>query len=84
MLSHKTDITVDVIDIMASSHWLLCLLTKTMYIYIYCIDSKFDSIYRAKMAQILKSYGIPMKIINAIMILYRDTQSILRSSDGDT
>ena len=29
----------------------------------------FDSIHREKMAQSLKSYGIPMKIINAIMIL---------------
>ena len=44
----------------------------------------FDSIHRAKMALILKSYGIPMKIINAIMILYRDTKSIVRSPDGDT
>ena len=29
-------------------------------------------------------YGIPMKIINAIMILYRDTKSMVRSPDGDT
>ena len=36
------------------------------------------------MAQILKSYGIPKKIINAIMILYRDTKSMVRSPDGDT
>ena len=36
------------------------------------------------MAQILKLYGIPMKIINAIMILYRDTKSMVRSPDGDT
>ena len=36
------------------------------------------------MAQILKSYGIPMKIINAMMILYRDTKSMVWSPDGDT
>ena len=35
------------------------------------------------MAQILKSYDIPIKIINAIIILYRDTKSMVRSPDGD-
>ena len=44
----------------------------------------FDSIHRAKMAYIIKSYGILMKIINAIMILYRYTKSMVRSPDGDT
>ena len=44
----------------------------------------FDSINREKIAQILKSYGIPMKIIKAFMILYRDNKSIVRSPDGDT
>ena len=36
------------------------------------------------MAEILKSYGIPNKIINAIMILYSNTKSMVRSPDGDT
>ena len=44
----------------------------------------FDSIHREKMAEILKAYGIPEKIINAIMITYKDTKSIVRSDDGDT
>ena len=44
----------------------------------------FDSIHRGKMAEILKAYGIPEKIINAIMIAYKDTKSIVRSDDGDT
>ena len=39
---------------------------------------------RGKMAEILKAYGIPEKIINAIMIAYKDTKSIVRSDDGDT
>ena len=43
----------------------------------------FDSIHIAKMAQILKSYGIPMKIINAIIILFKYTKSMVRSPDGD-
>ena len=36
-------------------------------------SKSFDLIHRAKMAHIIKSYGIPMKIVNTIMILYRDT-----------
>ena len=44
----------------------------------------FDSIHRPKMADILKSYGIPNKIINAIMILYSNNKSMVRSPDGDT
>ena len=44
----------------------------------------FDSIHRGKMAEILKAYGIPEMIINAIMIAYKDTKSIVRSDDGDT
>ena len=36
------------------------------------------------MAQILKSYVVSTKIINAIMILYRDTKSMVMSPDGDT
>ena len=37
----------------------------------------FDSINRGKMAEILKAYGIPEKIINAIMIAYKDTKSYI-------
>ena len=44
----------------------------------------FDSIHRPKMAEILKLYGIPSKIINAIMILYSNNKSMVRSPDGDT
>ena len=44
----------------------------------------FDSINRPKMAEILKSYGIPNKIINAIMILYSNNKAMVRSPDGDT
>ena len=37
-------------------------------------SKSFDSKHIAKIAQIIESYGIPMKIINTIMILYRDTE----------
>ena len=33
----------------------------------------FDSIDRGTMSKILRSYGIPIEIINAIMILYNNT-----------
>ena len=35
------------------------------------------------MVQIIKSYGIPTKIINVIMILLRYTKSMVRSPNGD-
>ena len=44
----------------------------------------FDSIHTPKMAEILKSYGIPNKIINEIMILYSNNKPMVRSPDGDT
>ena len=44
----------------------------------------FDSIHRGNMAEILKAYRIPEKIINEIMIAYKYTKSIERSDDGDT
>ena len=36
------------------------------------------------MADILNAYGIPDEIINAIMIAYTNTKSIVRTDDGDT
>ena len=44
----------------------------------------FDSIHRGKMKNILSVYGIPTEIVEAIIILYRDTRSMVRSPDGDT
>ena len=44
----------------------------------------FDSIKRNKMEQILQIYGIPTETIEAIMMLYRNTRSMVRSPDGDT
>ena len=36
------------------------------------------------MRRILIDYGIPIEIVSAIMMLYQDTQSMVRSPDGDT
>ena len=33
---------------------------------------------------ILTEYGIPTEIVNAIMILYQNNRSMVRSPDGDT
>ena len=44
----------------------------------------FGSVHRGKMEKVLLAYGIPKEIVAAIMILYRNTKSMVRSSDGDT
>ena len=37
----------------------------------------FDSVHRGKMEKILLAYGIPKEIVTAIMILYRNTKSMV-------
>ena len=44
----------------------------------------FGSVHREKMEKVLLAYGIPKEIVAAIMILYRNTKSMVRSPDGDT
>ena len=44
----------------------------------------FDSIHRGKMRDILIAYGIPKETVAAIMMLYQNTRSMVRSPDGDT
>ena len=44
----------------------------------------FDSIHRGKMKNILSTYVIPTETVEAIMILYQETRSMVRSPDGDT
>ena len=36
------------------------------------------------MKNILSAYGIPTETVEAIMIIYRETKSMVRSPDGDT
>ena len=50
------------------------------------IDFKkaFDTIHRGKMIQILKAYGIPQVITDAIDETYRNTRAKVISPDGDT
>ena len=44
----------------------------------------FDSVDRSKMFEILRLYGIPDKIIEAIKVMYTDTSSTVLSTDGET
>ena len=44
----------------------------------------FNSIDIKNMKHILKSYGIPAEAVNAIMMLYMNTRSMVRYPDGDT
>ena len=44
----------------------------------------FDSVDRSKMFEILKLYGIPNEIIEAIRVMYTDTSSTILSTDGET
>ena len=44
----------------------------------------FDSIHRGKLQSIMKAYGIPDEIVNAVMMLYKNSKCKVRSPDGDT
>ena len=44
----------------------------------------FDSIHRGRMKDVLLAYGIPNETVNSIMMLYKNTRSLVRSPDGDT
>ena len=44
----------------------------------------FDSIQRGKIKEILGAYGIPQETVEAIMALYKNSKTMLRSPDGDT
>ena len=44
----------------------------------------FDSIHRGKMLQILRAYGIPDQIVDAIGDMYQDTMAKVVSPDGET
>ena len=44
----------------------------------------FNTINREMMKIVLIKYGLPSETVNAIMILYKNTRSMVRSPDGDT
>ena len=44
----------------------------------------FSKAFDGKMRDILIAYGIPQETVDAIMMLYQDTCSLVRSPDGNT
>ena len=44
----------------------------------------FDSIHRGKMMKILRAYGIPPKIVDAINRIYTGTKAVVLSPEGET
>ena len=44
----------------------------------------FDSIHRDRMFEILKAYGLPSLIIEAIKVIYEDYSAVVITSDGET
>jgi len=47
------------------------------------ISKAFDTIHRGKLEEIILSYSIPQETISAVMMLYRNSHSMVRSPDGD-
>ena len=47
-------------------------------------NKAFDSIHRGKMMKILRAYGIPEQLVNAISKLYEETHVKVPSPDGET
>ena len=50
------------------------------------IDFKkaFDSVHRGKMLKILEAYGIPVKIVQLIRLMYEKTMAKVLSPDGES
>ena len=44
----------------------------------------FDTINRGKLIEILRAYGVPDKIIEAIEATYSETWAKVRTADGET
>ena len=44
----------------------------------------FDSVHRGKMMKILRAYGIPNELVDAISLLYDDRKARVVSPDGET
>ena len=60
--------------------------SKNLLLTLLLIDfsKAFDSIHRGKMKETLVASGISKETVDAIMILYQNTRSMVRSPDGDT
>jgi len=61
-------------------------LSKNLQTIVIFIDlsKAFDSIHRGKMMNILKAYGIPVKLVQVIEKLYQNTSAKVLTPDGET
>ncbi|XP_063597238.1 uncharacterized protein LOC134773922 [Penaeus indicus] len=57
---------------------------KTAALIFVDISKAFDSVNRETMFEILELYGIPVEIIEAIKVLYTNTQATVLTPDGET
>ena len=59
---------------------------KNLSVIIIFIDFKkaFDTIHCGKLIQILRSYGIPEKLVRATEVMYMNTKAKMLSPDGET
>ena len=62
----------------------ITLCNKTAALIFVDFSKAFDSVNREKMFDILRLYGIPTKIIDAIKVLYSNTRSSVLTPDGET
>ena len=44
----------------------------------------FDTIHRGKLIEILRAYGVPDKLVEAIAVSYKETWAKVRTADGET
>ena len=63
-----------------------CIKAKNLTAVLSFIDFRqaFHSIHRKKMLNILRAYGIPGTIVNAVSVMFDNTLAKVRSPDGDT
>ena len=63
-----------------------CIKAKNLTVVLSFIDFRqaFHSIHRKKMLNILRAYGIPGTIVNAVSVMFDNTLAKVRSPDGDT
>ena len=55
-----------------------------LYVHFVDFEKAFDSIHRESLWTIMKSYGIPPKIINIVKAVYDDFECAILDDDGDT
>ena len=61
----------------------MCKNVKATLLYI-DFSKAFDSIHKGKIEQILRAYGLPKETLTTLIILYKNTNAMFHSPNGDT